>query len=81
MDNHDKDRVRAYAARTTGGHSAWIHRDGTVTVSVQGNGSNVINGSDRTGGRILVGYADEILREIEALDEYRRLDALDRERR
>jgi len=86
MTTEEKIRVRNYALKKwepENSRNPIICRDGSVHVTVDYASWTIgrAQGRRRDHGRILVGYADEILREIEALDEYRRLDALDRKRR
>lgn len=68
LTHRQKQQVRSeardrYASRN--GRNARISQEGEVTITIDGNGSQMVHGRDVSGGRIYVGQAEEILREIQ----------------
>ena len=65
MENMEKKMVRTYVAEMYGrrnGRNVRIMADGAVHVTVDGDGTQMVNGRDMTEGVLFAGWDTEIMR-------------------
>lgn len=66
MTKSEKTSIREYVENrysSRDGRNVRICSNGSVTVDVDGNGSQMINGKDVSGGMIFAGWSEELLQE------------------
>lgn len=72
MTTKEKMQVREYVCdlwEHRNGRNATIKANGEVHITIDGDGSQMVNGRDVSGGRIFAGWVDDLLSEVQSCNQ------------